>query len=65
MWLNYYAVAAVYAALGVKAKLFEWLEKDFQNRDGSLAEITASVPLGPLRDEPRFKDLLRRMNLSE
>ncbi len=60
-----FSVATVYAGLGDKDKVFEWLEKDFQNRDGSLAEITASVPLESLRDDPRFKDLLKRMNLPE
>ena len=63
--VNGFSVATVYAGLGDKEKVFEWLEKDFQNGDGSLAEITSSVPLEPLRNDPRFKDLLKRMNLPE
>ena len=62
---NGFSVASVYAGLSDKDKVFEWLDKDFQNRDGSLAEITASVPLEGLRDDPRFKDLLKRMGLPE
>ena len=62
---NGYSVATVYAGLGDKVKVFEWLEKDYQKRDGSLADITVSVPLEPLHDDPRFKYLLRRMNLPE
>ena len=62
---NGFSVAMVYAGLDDKDKVFEWLEKDYRNRDGSLADITASVPLEPLRDDPRFKDLLKRMNLPE
>jgi len=58
-------VAAVYAGLGDKDKAFEWLEKDFQVRNGKLAEIRWIIPLDPLRDDPRFKDLLKRMNLPE
>jgi serine/threonine-protein kinase len=62
---NGLSVAAVYAGLGDNDKAFEWLEKDFQNRDGLLPDITVSIPLESLRDDPRFKDLLRRMNLPE
>ena len=58
-------IAAVYAGLGDKDKAFEWLEKDFQVRNGRLAEIRWTIPLDPLRDDARFKDLLKRMNLPE
>ncbi len=62
---NGFSVATVYAGLGDKDKAFEWLEKDFQKGDASLADITAAVPLESLRDDPRFKDLLKRMGLPE
>jgi hypothetical protein len=42
---------------------FEWLEKDFQARNGKLPEIRWMTQFEALRDEPRFKDLLKRMNL--
>jgi tetratricopeptide (TPR) repeat protein len=58
-------IAFVYAGLGEKDKAFEWLEKDFQNRDGKLQEIRWQIELESLRDDARFKDLLKRMNLSE
>ena len=58
-------IAAVYAGLGDKDKAFEWLEKDFQNRGGFIWGIKTSIPLESLRDDPRFKDLLKRMNLPE
>jgi TolB-like protein/Flp pilus assembly protein TadD len=62
---NGVSLAAVYAGLGDKEKAFQWLEKDFQNRDGNLPDITVSIPLESIRDDPRFKDLLKRMNLPE
>ena len=62
---NGLSIACVYAGLGDKDKAFEWLEKDFQNRDGYLPSITASIPLESLRDDPRFKAMLKRMNLPE
>jgi TolB-like protein/tetratricopeptide (TPR) repeat protein len=58
-------IAAVYAGLGEKDKAFEWLEKDFQTRDGRLQEMRWQISLEPLRDDPRFRDLLKRMNLPE
>ena len=57
-------VAAVYAGLGEKDKAFEWLEKDFQTK-GDLQFIRWEIPFESLRDDSRFKDLLKRMGLPE
>jgi len=57
--------AAVYSGLGEKDKAFEWLEKDFQTRDSRLNAIRWESRFEPLRDDPRFKDLLKRMGLPE
>jgi tetratricopeptide (TPR) repeat protein len=58
-------VAVVYAGLGNNDKVFEWLEKDFQNRGVSLIELRLEVAFVPLLGDPRFVDLLRRMRLPE
>ncbi|MGH9874290.1 MAG: tetratricopeptide repeat protein [Pyrinomonadaceae bacterium] len=58
-------IAAVYAGLGDKDRAFEWLEKDFQVRNGKLPEIRWNIRFEPLRDDPRFKDQLTRMNLPQ
>jgi len=58
-------VATIYAALGDKDKAFEWLEKDVSARNPRIAEFRWSPASEPLRNDPRFKDLLRRMNLPE
>jgi hypothetical protein len=58
-------IAAVYLGLGDKDKAFEWLEKDFQARNGKLSEIRWQLQFDSLRDDPRYKDLLKRMGLSE
>jgi TolB-like protein/tetratricopeptide (TPR) repeat protein len=58
-------IAAVYTGLGDKDKAFEWLENDFQVRNGKLAEIRWQLQFDTLRDDPRYKDLLKRMNLPE
>ncbi len=58
-------VAAVYAGLGDKDMAFEWLEKDFISRNGSLGDIVWRIHFKTLRDDPRYKDLLKRMGLPE
>jgi tetratricopeptide (TPR) repeat protein len=58
-------VAVVYAGLGLTDQVFEWLEKDFQSHNSSLVELRLEAPFIPLRGDPRFKDLLKRMNLPE
>ncbi|PWT89247.1 MAG: hypothetical protein C5B55_11690 [Blastocatellia bacterium] len=56
-------IAAVCVGLGEKDKAFEWLEKDFHVQNDRLAEIRWELPFESLRDDPRFKDLLKRMKL--
>jgi tetratricopeptide (TPR) repeat protein len=56
-------VAAVLLGLGNQDKAFEWLEKDFQARDGRLANITWEPEFDSIRNDRRYDDLLKRMNL--
>ena len=57
-------VAVVYVGLGDKDKAYEWLEKDFQNKV-DLGAIRWTPLFESIRDDPRYKDLLKRMNLPE
>jgi TolB-like protein/tetratricopeptide (TPR) repeat protein len=56
-------LAMIYVALGEKDKVFEWLEKDFQARNGYLQFTRWQVAFEPIRNDPRYTDLLKRMNL--
>jgi TolB-like protein/Tfp pilus assembly protein PilF len=58
-------IAYVYMGLVDEDSVFEWLEKDFQARNGKLSEIRWQLQFETLRDDPRFKDLLKRMGLPE
>jgi len=43
---------------------FEWLERAYEERDGILVYLNAAPFFDSLRDDdPRFQDLLLRMNL--
>ncbi len=54
--------AIIYAHLGEKDEAFEWLEKAFEERE-NIGDLKVHPEWDPLRDDPRFQDLLRRMNL--
>jgi tetratricopeptide (TPR) repeat protein len=56
--------ATIYTGLGDKGKAFEWLEKAYEERSMTTGTAVQVNPVfDPLRSDPRFADLLRRMNL--
>ena len=60
-----YHLVLIYAALGEKDKAFAELEQAFEERDYLLPRIKVEPFLDPLRDDPRFKDLIKRMGLPQ
>ena len=56
-------IASIYAALGDKEKAFAELQKSFEVRDWELFRLNADPYWSPLRDDPRFKEMLKRLNL--
>lgn len=54
-------LAGVYAGLGDKDKAFALLEKDFQQHSGQIPAITFWMSIEPLRADPRYVDLVRRI----
>lgn len=59
-----YFIAAIHAGLGQKDQAWAWLEKAYDERATWLSMILKVDPrLDSLRSDPRFRDLLRRMNL--
>ena len=55
-------IAYKYLASGDKDKAIYWLEKAYENRDGNLPYVGRPF-WDPLRSDPRFLALLRRLNL--
>ena len=51
------------ASLDGKDQALEWLEKAFAERETGLTFLKTWPEWDPVRDDPRFQDLLRRMNL--
>jgi TolB-like protein/tetratricopeptide (TPR) repeat protein len=58
-------VAAGYARLGKVDEAFEWLDRALKERDGGVLEVRAGPLFQPLRRDPRFVPLLRRVGLSD
>ena len=56
-------IAVIHGKLGEMDQAFEWLERAYEERDGILVYLNAAPFFDPLRDDLRFQDLLRRMNL--
>ncbi len=55
--------ALVYAGLGEKDQAFVWLEKAYEERSSPLYMLKVDPKWDPLRSDPRFNDLLRRIGL--
>ena len=57
-------LAEAYIDLGDKEKALEWLNRAYEERLPNLYTIAADPNCDSLRDDPRFQDLLRRMNFT-
>ena len=59
------SIAAIYVALGDKEEAFRWLERAFSEHSGILQWIAFLPEFRPLRPDPRFRRLLRRIGVSQ
>ncbi|MHC4191709.1 MAG: tetratricopeptide repeat protein [Planctomycetota bacterium] len=55
----------LYAALGKTDEAFRWLEKAYQERNWGMLMLKTWPFWDPLRSDPRFDDLVRRMGFPE
>ena len=59
-------VATIHVALGENDKAFVELENAYRERDWRLSAVLKTEPLiESIHDDPRYKDLVKRMNLRE
>ncbi len=59
-----YVLARRWLYAGDKNRALEWLEHAYEDRDGNMPYIGTPI-YDSLRADPRFQDLLRRMNLPQ
>jgi hypothetical protein len=56
--------ATIYALLGDKDQALQWLEKAYDEHSTYLNFLKGQPIWDDLRSDPRFTELLRRMNLA-
>ena len=62
-YVSPYAFALVETGLGHKDEAFAWLETAYEQRSSALPFIKINPRVAPLRSDPRFQSLLRRLDL--
>jgi len=58
-------IAIIYAELQDKDEALRWLEKGYVERSAWMVYLKTDARYDPLRSEPRFCDLMRRMNFPD
>jgi TolB-like protein/Tfp pilus assembly protein PilF len=62
-YISPYYLALVHLGLGEKEAAWRWLEKAYEERAWGLTFLKVEPALDPLRDDPRFAGLTRRIGL--
>jgi hypothetical protein len=63
--VNHLKVADYYSASGQKEKALDWLERGVEEQNSQVPQMGLFPITRSLRDDPRFEELLRRMNFPE
>jgi serine/threonine-protein kinase len=61
--MNAWGLAVIHAALGEKDQAFRWLDKAVDLRFSWVPWINSDPSLAPLRTDPRFQELARRLKV--
>jgi len=60
-----YAIAQLYADLGDKDQAFQWLNTAYHERNGDLMGLKTAFAFDPIRSDPRFAELVRKVGLPQ
>jgi len=64
-YVSSYDMALIYAGLGETDQAQEWLERAYRDRSPWMVHLKVDPRLDPLRSDPRFQDLIRRVGLPQ
>ncbi len=64
-YVSSYELAAIYVALGEREQAFQRLERAYKERSFHLINLKVRPEFAPLRPDPRFRDLVRRIGLPQ
>ncbi len=62
-YVSPWGLASIYARLGETGFALEWLERAYDEHDSTLVWLKVHPRFDPLRSEPRFLELLKRLGL--
>ena len=62
-YVSPYNIALIYNGLGERDEALTWLERGYEQRDQRMVFLKVEPKWNNLRDDPRFNNLLKRMNL--
>ena len=57
------SIAQAWSGLGERDKAFDWLERAYSARSNKIVDLKIEPAFYKLHSDPRFSDLLKRMNL--
>ena len=62
-YVSAFYFAGIYTGLGEKSTAMDWLDKAYKERNDRLVYLNVDPMADPLRSEPRFQDLMKRLHL--
>jgi tetratricopeptide (TPR) repeat protein len=62
-YVSPYEIAIIYAGLGERDLVFEWLERAYEDRSSWLTFLKVEPSFDKLHSDPRFVDLVKRVGL--
>ena len=60
-----YDIAVLCAGLGEKDEVFRWLNAAYEERDYQIESLRTDFRLDPVRSDPRFAELVRKVGLPQ
>ena len=64
-YVSPFLMALIYTGLAEKDQGFLWLEKAYEDRSNLMSSLNVDPRFDPLRSDPRFQDLMRRIGLPQ
>jgi serine/threonine protein kinase len=63
-YVSSFSIAEAYIRMGEKGKAFDWLEKAYEQHDSGLVSIAVEPVFDSARSDSQYRDIVRRMRLS-
>jgi hypothetical protein len=64
-YVNPFEVGLIYIGLGHSDEAFQWLNRAYEERSDLFVYLRVDPRLDPVRSDPRFQEMVRRMNFPE